>query len=181
MIMNASQDSQATLLRAHLLGPLRLTLNEQAIDEHAWTRRSSRSLLLLLLITPGHAIPRDRILDLLWPDAAPASAINALYVAIHGLRRLLEPGLQRGRQSAFVEIENEMVRLRAGAGIWVDVVAFEQVLDAAVRLQMPERLTSLREALTLYAGDLLVNDCLLYTSDAADDLLCVDLGGRRII
>mgnify|MGYP007112146813 CR=1 FL=1 len=25
------------------------------------------------------------------------------------------------------------------------------------------------------------NGCLLYTSDAADDLLCVDLGGRRII
>src|SRR5680860_685447 len=25
------------------------------------------------------------------------------------------------------------------------------------------------------------NPCLLYTSDAADDLLCVDLGGRRII
>src|SRR5450756_2246522 len=27
----------------------------------------------------------------------------------------------------------------------------------------------------------LVTNCLLYTSDAADDLLCVDLGGRRII
>src|SRR5450756_1023520 len=27
----------------------------------------------------------------------------------------------------------------------------------------------------------LPNYCLLYTSDAADDLLCVDLGGRRII
>src|SRR5450756_1463698 len=26
-----------------------------------------------------------------------------------------------------------------------------------------------------------LKDCLLYTSDAADDLLCVDLGGRRII
>src|SRR5428012_13235 len=25
------------------------------------------------------------------------------------------------------------------------------------------------------------NRCLLYTSDAADDLLCVDLGGRRIL
>ena len=24
-------------------------------------------------------------------------------------------------------------------------------------------------------------DCLLYTSDAADDTPCVDLGGRRII
>src|SRR5450756_2194184 len=26
-----------------------------------------------------------------------------------------------------------------------------------------------------------IRACLLYTSDAADDLLCVDLGGRRII
>src|SRR5450756_3150459 len=26
-----------------------------------------------------------------------------------------------------------------------------------------------------------ITNCLLYTSDAADDLLCVDLGGRRII
>ena len=29
-------------------------------------------------------------------------------------------------------------------------------------------------------GDIGIS-CLLYTSDAADDLLCVDLGGRRII
>src|SRR5680860_100548 len=28
---------------------------------------------------------------------------------------------------------------------------------------------------------ILCSICLLYTSDAADDLLCVDLGGRRII
>ena len=27
----------------------------------------------------------------------------------------------------------------------------------------------------------LLSACLLYTSDAADDLLCVDLGGRRFI
>src|SRR5450756_2816577 len=35
---------------------------------------------------------------------------------------------------------------------------------------------------TTLAGKLALHlkDCLLYTSDAADDLLCVDLGGRRI-
>eukprot|EP00657_Telonema_sp_P-1_P010367 TRINITY_DN4783_c0_g1_i2.p2 TRINITY_DN4783_c0_g1~~TRINITY_DN4783_c0_g1_i2.p2 ORF type:complete len:143 (+),score=38.87 TRINITY_DN4783_c0_g1_i2:506-934(+) len=32
-----------------------------------------------------------------------------------------------------------------------------------------------------FAGIVQSQDCLLYTSDAADDLLCVDLGGRRII
>src|SRR5680860_1765930 len=31
------------------------------------------------------------------------------------------------------------------------------------------------------AGPDRAEGCLLYTSDAADDLLCVDLGGRRII
>src|SRR5450756_1776937 len=31
------------------------------------------------------------------------------------------------------------------------------------------------------ANTYLYMTCLLYTSDAADDLLCVDLGGRRII
>eukprot|EP00831_Metopus_contortus_P053509 TRINITY_DN44968_c0_g1_i2.p3 TRINITY_DN44968_c0_g1~~TRINITY_DN44968_c0_g1_i2.p3 ORF type:complete len:162 (+),score=17.37 TRINITY_DN44968_c0_g1_i2:234-719(+) len=33
---------------------------------------------------------------------------------------------------------------------------------------------------TLYAGAYIIG-CLLYTSDAADDTPCVDLGGRRII
>src|SRR5450756_1029750 len=33
----------------------------------------------------------------------------------------------------------------------------------------------------LLASSRVFNTCLLYTSDAADDLLCVDLGGRRII
>ena len=30
-------------------------------------------------------------------------------------------------------------------------------------------------------NDILQYICLLYTSDAADDMQCVDLGGRRII
>ena len=31
------------------------------------------------------------------------------------------------------------------------------------------------------AGRSSCTSCLLYTSDAADDLLCVDLGGRRLL
>ena len=40
-------------------------------------------------------------------------------------------------------------------------------------------LTSL--PVVVYAADREIEDCLLYTSDAADDSLRVDLGGRRII
>eukprot|EP00825_Cyclidium_porcatum_P039450 TRINITY_DN4778_c0_g1_i5.p2 TRINITY_DN4778_c0_g1~~TRINITY_DN4778_c0_g1_i5.p2 ORF type:complete len:353 (-),score=54.87 TRINITY_DN4778_c0_g1_i5:87-1145(-) len=36
-------------------------------------------------------------------------------------------------------------------------------------------------ASSIYSHVLCVDTCLLYTSDAADDMQCVDLGGRRII
>ena len=36
-------------------------------------------------------------------------------------------------------------------------------------------------ALERFGAKVSLKLCLLYTSDAADDLLCVDLGGRRII
>ena len=48
--------------------------------------------------------------------------------------------------------------------------------ESAVAVAM--RVVILREGLAMEALSI---SCLLYTSDAADDLLCVDLGGRRII
>src|SRR5680860_892682 len=49
--------------------------------------------------------------------------------------------------------------------------------------QYNEELPSLRSFILNggTTGAALLHVCLLYTSDAADDLLCVDLGGRRII
>src|SRR5680860_769185 len=61
------------------------------------------------------------------------------------------------------------------------------LLDADVNFKIAKEFTNRvkekalgQNVLTsLQPGQLMV--CLLYTSDAADDLLCVDLGGRRII
>src|SRR5450756_3251500 len=44
--------------------------------------------------------------------------------------------------------------------------------------KLPEGIPRLEERLNFMREP--INTCLLYTSDAADDLLCVDLGGRRI-
>ena len=41
--------------------------------------------------------------------------------------------------------------------------------------------TTMRRNLYEKIGELWVGDCLLYTSDAADERSSVDLGGRRII
>src|SRR5450756_321861 len=51
----------------------------------------------------------------------------------------------------------------------------ELLYEEATRAKVPVSLATIYNTLHQFT------DCLLYTSDAADDLLCVDLGGRRII
>ena len=50
-----------------------------------------------------------------------------------------------------------------------------------VTLETKDELWSLKESIFNLIDASKQEYCLLYTSDAADDLLCVDLGGRRII
>src|SRR5665809_66029 len=56
----------------------------------------------------------------------------------------------------------------------------QEFLEGVARFQIRHglRVTGFVDSRTLRALNV---SCLLYTSDAADDLLCVDLGGRRII
>src|SRR5450756_3104283 len=53
-----------------------------------------------------------------------------------------------------------------------------RTIAAKAPIEMPCRLAPM---CAVRHHDEEVDVCLLYTSDAADDLLCVDLGGRRII
>lgn len=46
----------------------------------------ARSLVKLLALAPGHRLARERVLDLLWPDLPPESAVNNLYQTLHAVR-----------------------------------------------------------------------------------------------
>ena len=75
-----------------------------------------------------------------------------------------------------------------GVGEWTTTsygVGENNQISIMEEMHFPHSLGLLYSAFTYYTG-FKVNSgeykvCLLYTSDAADDLLCVDLGGRRII
>lgn len=150
--------SEPVPLRAYLLGPVRLFVGNREIPDNAWPRRSARSLLLLLLASPGNRLSRDRIVDLLWPEVQLDSASTALRVALHALRRVLEPDLRVGRESAFVVSGASAISLRSQVMLWVDVVAFESALSEGLKAPSAERPRKLREALALYGGDLLADE-----------------------
>ena len=129
----------AAPLRAHLLGPTRVVLEERILSDEPWSRRTGRTLLLLLLSTPDHRLPRERVLDTLWPEADPESAANSLHMSVHALRRTLEPDLRPGQPSAYVEVRGGSVALRLVPDLFVDVDAFR----AAIALGCHDRARTL--------------------------------------
>ena len=72
---------------------------------------------------------------------------------------------------------------RGGSGRAVADEGFEALPKEIVQAQVPVvRDVCLDDLVQLSSQPVRVfRTCLLYTSDAADDLLCVGLGGRRII
>lgn len=159
-IMPGTSSSQKTAdpnlpfpsLRAQLLGHAQISVGDRAIPDEAWPPRGARNLLFLLLISPRYSLPRDRVLDLLWPESSPEAASNALYKALHALRRVLEPDLRTGRGSSYIATDGDLIRVKPHDGLWVDTVAFEQGLSQAAAQPPEQRRTLLRETLQTMAA-----------------------------
>jgi predicted ATPase/DNA-binding SARP family transcriptional activator len=148
---------QRSRIQARLLGSVQLHVNGAMVQDRAWTRKTARSLLLLLLITPGHRLPRDQVLDALWPTLSPEAADRSLRKAVHALRRVLEPDLRDGRKSAFLEVGGETIALVGDLDLWVDVDAFAAEIAAARSASPREQRQHLQQALSLYGGELLAD------------------------
>lgn len=142
-------------LRARLLGPVEIEVGRRALPARAWPRRQARSLLLLLLSTPGHRVPRDVVLESFWPDRPLDAGLNALYKSLHTLRRMLEPAIAAGQTSSYVEISDDSITLIDHPGLWVDVIQFQDLLLASARDHLPRQ--SLRLALDLFRGEFLAD------------------------
>src|SRR5659263_626861 len=100
-------------------------------------------------------------------------AHNSLF-AFTGLLIRLEASrlvLKMSFESMFV------VRFRLWWLLIIIATSSSEVLPALSPIPLIVTSTCLAPLMT----PIMVLACLLYTSDAADDLLCVDLGGRRII
>ena len=143
---------------ATLLGKVRIRVGDRLIADDAWSLRSARALLLLLLITPGHAMASERVRDILWPEASPDVGRNALYKALHLLRRVLEPDLISARESTYIESRGGTIGIAPTVDVRVDAESFEIALREAMYTEDSDRRTLLREAVGLYTGELLPTD-----------------------
>src|SRR5215218_3437821 len=71
-----------------VLGPLEVRDGEESLP---LARAKQRALLALLLLHANRVLSRDRLIDELWGDAPPATAVQSLQVYVSRLRKLLPP------------------------------------------------------------------------------------------
>ena len=124
------------MLDIRLLGELVIEVDGKAVPTPK--SRRARALLGWLALNPGlHR--RAGIASRLWPNTPAASARASLRTELWTLRRAL------GRADRHLVATRECVGLAEGPGVWVDAVAFTELVEAV----------QLEEALDLCRGELL--------------------------
>ncbi len=69
-----------------ILGPLEVVADGKPLDVGG---RKQRTLLAMLLIEANQVVSSDRLIDALWDEAPPETALKALQVYVSQLRKLV--------------------------------------------------------------------------------------------
>ncbi|MFI2710870.1 BTAD domain-containing putative transcriptional regulator [Micromonospora sp. NPDC018662] len=142
-----------------VLGPLTVSADDRAV---ALTGTKPRLLLAVLLLSAGRTVSTSRLVDGLWPDAPPVSAVRNLRTYVHRLRQVLD----RGGDSA-----DRLVHDGTGYHLRVD----EQELDLLrFRRHIDDARRAAREDRPDAAADLFERAVALWRGRPLEDL--PDLG-----
>jgi DNA-binding SARP family transcriptional activator len=141
-------------LQVRLLGGFRVERADIGPAVADWPRRSAKTLTKLLATHPGHTLHREQIIDVLWPDVDPESALNSFGKALHAARRVLEPDLPRRQDSAYLRLADSMLVLNT-EHVVVDADVFEQLSETAIR---SGDIGAYQSAIMAYGGELLPED-----------------------
>ena len=147
-------------LEIRVLGRFEVLRDGVAVER--WRRAKSR-VLLKYLVAHRQPIPRDALLELLWPDSAPEDALNGLRVVLHALRTDLRPAnASVGKEVSFVVGDGNVFQLSPTAPIWVDAEAFVSHVELGRlrerQLQTAEAVREYEAAEALYRDDYLIED-----------------------
>jgi len=114
-------------LRLQVLGPLRIWRDGVELDAGP---RQQAYLLAVLVARAGKPLSTSELIDLIWADDVPASAVNILQKYVGALRRLLEPALPARGTGSYLQRHGNGYLFAAVAGM-LDVVTFRELVEAA--------------------------------------------------
>lgn len=108
------------------LGTLEVRRNGEAVPVSAWGSRRARVLLARLAAARGWPVPREELIDMLWPDETDVKKLSArLSVQLSHLRRVLGGGVIADRATVALDLDHVLLDLVAIDGLDDD----ESVID----------------------------------------------------
>ncbi|WP_327000095.1 winged helix-turn-helix domain-containing protein [Dactylosporangium sp. NBC_01737] len=110
-----------------VLGPVLVRRSGTEVDLGA---PQQRSVLAVLLTRAGQPVGLTEIVDVLWGEHPPATAVNAVHRSVGLLRRALEPGLTTRDTGRWLVRAGGGYRLAVDDGT-VDLLRFRALLDRA--------------------------------------------------
>jgi DNA-binding SARP family transcriptional activator len=152
----------AVSLEIRTLGGFEVIRAGRPIDIVAWQSRKARAMLKILVARRGHAVPRDVLIDALWPDEDPTIASRRLSVALSTVRTVLDPERSLPPDT-YVGSDRRTVWV-VTANVRLDIVEFLDAARAAWAggpatdpTEVVDR-EALRRAEASYRGDFLEED-----------------------
>lgn len=166
--MNAgasTPDRDDHMLRLQILGPLRVWRGDIELDAGP---RQQLCLLAVLLGRAGEPVSTGELIDLIWGDRAPDSALNVIHKYVGALRRVFEPSLPARSAGAHLFRHGNGYMFTPGPAL-LDVAEFQRLVDVARRAlgdrQLDAALEHYERALNLWKGA--AGDGMDYASSAA--------------
>ena len=153
--------AETAAVTARCLGRFSLTLCGEPVER--WRAGKTRSLFQYLLVHRGHLVQRDRLHQVLWPDARRSQNSSSLKVAMHALRQILAVPSTGGGEPVARILQQDHGYVFHADDIWVDLEQFEAYAEmgqvAEARGDYPTAVRMYRQAVELYKGDFLSGEC----------------------
>src|SRR5262245_5588528 len=123
-----------------LLGPLEVWVGDGPLRLGGLKQRA---LLAMLLLNANRVVSQSRLVDAIWDENPPNTALQALHVYVSEVRKLLPTGTLLTRRPGYLlQVEPESV----------DVLRFERLVATARDAEPAHAAGQLREALGLWRG-----------------------------
>ncbi|MFJ2198131.1 AfsR/SARP family transcriptional regulator [Streptomyces violaceusniger] len=143
---------RSLVVRFTVVGPVRAWRDEVELELGP---PKQRALLALLLVRAGQPVALSEIVDVLWAQDPPSTAVNVVHRHVGSVRRLLEPGLPTRAEGSRLVRSSGGYRLNADADA-LDLLRFRKLSESARRTAAagePERAAELfSQALALWQG-----------------------------
>jgi DNA-binding SARP family transcriptional activator len=146
-------------LRIRTLGAFALWRGDQEVKDRDWRSSKARQLFQLLITERGRSLPRDRVLDTLWPEMEPDAASNNLRVTLNRFSKALEPDRPDGAPHAYLVQQGDTYGFNTASNYQLDALDFSDAVAegqrAEQRGQRQAAVVAYRRAIELYGGPFL--------------------------